>query len=74
MHGFDKILCKTDLFPIQRLTHMSDTFQNENFEAFVSPSVCLCGIHDFDNMCFAKVKLHTVLIKILKDHRNLLEL
>ena len=42
MYRFDKILCKTGLIPIERLTHMCKIFQAE---AFVSLAIYLCGIH-----------------------------
>ena len=39
--GLDKILCKTGLIPINRLTNnLCCILHSKNFEAFPSPAIC----------------------------------
>ena len=54
MHGFEMILCKTGLFPIQRLIPICDILHGENFESFLFLAMYLCGVHYVDNCVFRK--------------------
>ena len=54
MNGNGKIICKEDLNLIRILTFQCNTFNDMVFEAFLSPSMNLCGIHNFNKSVFPK--------------------
>ena len=45
--GFNEIICKTCLKPIQTLTHKCNIIKEEHFVAIWSQTMYLCGIHNF---------------------------
>ena len=52
MNGIDTIVCKMDLNPFRMLTFKYTTFNDVDYEAFVSPPMDLCGIHNFNKSVF----------------------
>ena len=67
MNGRDRILCKTNLILIWRHTYKCNTFSDVDFEEFLSLSLYLCGIHNFNKSMFRKGVASFYVMSLIKS-------